>query len=227
MKQAILKLQTGLVSYSAGLEMQSEARARVLAGDYSGALLLLEHHPVITTGRGGGRENLLMSAAQFAAMGVDLFESDRGGNVTCHNPGQLVGYPVLNLSCWREDVHWYVDRLEEVIIRALKHYGLVAGRKSRYTGVWVGNQKVAAIGVSVRRWITGHGFALNINNDLSLFRQIVPCGIHEFGVTSLAAQGVTVTWEEVAAVLGDVFAEVFDVTIQSATEVKIVENKNV
>jgi len=167
------------------LLLQKQARGMVESGKYGGVLLLLEHLPVITAGRGGGKENLVASLSDLQSAGVEFIESDRGGNVTCHNPGQLVGYPVLDLSQWRQDVHWYVNRLEEVLIRTAAAYDLVAGRKARYTGVWIGNQKIAAIGVSVRRWITGHGFALNVQNDLELFQAIVPCGIEEFGVTSL------------------------------------------
>lgn len=179
---------------------------------YEGVLLLLEHLPVITAGRGGGKENLRTTAEELLASGTAFYESDRGGNITCHNPGQLVGYPVLNLACWRQDVHWYVDRLEEVIIQALSGYGITAGRKAKYTGVWVGNRKIAAIGVSVRHWITGHGFALNIHNDLSLFRQIVPCGIEEFGVTSLQEQGIEVSVQQIAEALSNKFSDVFNAT---------------
>ena len=210
MKPSLLCLPAGLVSYAEGLSLQKQARALVEEGKYDGVLLLLEHRPVITAGRSGGRENLVASPAELAEAGVEFVESDRGGNVTCHNPGQLVGYPILNLVRWRQDVHWYVDRLEEVLIRSLAEYGVSAGRKARYTGVWVGNRKIAAIGVSVRHWITGHGFALNVSNDLALFRSIVPCGIEEFGVTSLQRLGVDVTLQEIAVCLSNQFCEVFD-----------------
>lgn len=180
----------------------------------AGAFLLLEHDPVITLGRGGGRENLILPPYELEKLGIELAETDRGGNITCHGPGQLVGYPVLNLSCWQEDVHWYVEQLEEVLIQALDRVGIIAGRKAKYTGVWVGNQKIAAIGVSVRRWITGHGFALNVDNDLSLFSRIVPCGIPEFGVTSLRSMGFTVEKETMAELLLQSFAEVFAVDLE-------------
>lgn len=180
----------------------------VESGQYSGVLLLLEHHPVITVGRSGGRENLVVSFSELQAAGVEFIESDRGGNVTCHNPGQLVGYPVIDLSRWQQDVHWYVNQLEEVLIRTLKTYDIIAGRKAQYTGVWVGNRKIAAIGVSVRHWITGHGFALNVQNDLNLFRAIVPCGIQEFGVTNMEKQGALISLQEVARDLANQFSEV-------------------
>ena len=206
---SLLCLSAGLVSYEEGLSLQKQARAMVESGDYDGVLLLLQHHSVITAGRSGGRENLVASLSELKTAGVEFIESDRGGNVTCHNPGQIVGYPVMNLSRWREDVHWYVNQLEEVLIQTLKIYGVVAGRKAKYTGVWVGNRKIAAIGVSVRHWITGHGFALNIQNDLSLFQAIVPCGIQEFGVTNLQLQGAAIPLQQVAQDLSIQFSEVF------------------
>ena len=218
MNRTILVIQPGLVSYQEGLELQQQARRRVADGELAGVLILLEHQPVITTGRGGGRENLRASLTGLPAERIEVVESDRGGNITCHNPGQLVGYPVLNLNHWQEDVHWYVEQLEEVLIRTVAKYGIVAGRKSRYTGVWAGNRKLAAIGVSVRRWITGHGFALNVSNDLSLFQQIIPCGIEEFGVTSLRAAGVTASLTEVTHRLMIEFATVFAAALQKTKE---------
>lgn len=214
MNRLVQVIRPGLVSYREGLELQQQARRRVADGDFAGVLILLEHQPVITAGRSGGRENLRASLAGLQAEQVEFIETDRGGNITCHNPGQLVGYPVLNLSLWQEDVHWYVEQIEEVLIRTASRYGVTAGRKARYTGVWAGNRKLAAIGVSVRRWISGHGFALNVNNDLSLFQQIVPCGIEEFGVTSLRTAGVTATVPEVADHLLTAFATVFAAELQ-------------
>ena len=218
MNRTIQVIQPGLISYQEGLELQQQARRRVADGELAGVLILLEHRPVITAGRGGGRENLRATLSGLQAEQIAFVETDRGGNITCHNPGQLVGYPVLNLSHWQEDVHWYVEQLEEVLIRTVAQYGIVAGRKSRYTGVWAGNRKLAAIGVSVRRWITGHGFALNVSNDLSLFQQIVPCGIEEFGVTSLQAAGVTASLNEVAQRLQTEFATVFAAALQQTKE---------
>ena len=214
MKRSILCLQPGLVSYAEGLTLQKQARARVAAGQYDGVLLLLEHRPVITIGRGGGRENLIASIADLQAASIEVVESDRGGNVTCHNPGQLVGYPIFNLNKWQEDVHWYVEQVEEVLIQTLSELGILAGRKARYTGVWVGNRKIAAIGVSVRHWITGHGFALNVKNDLKLFQTIIPCGIEEFGVASLQDQGVSIEVPEVARYVALKFSEVFDASFE-------------
>ena len=218
MNRQVQVIRPGLVSYQEGLELQQQARQRVAGGDVAGLLILLEHQPVITTGRGGGRENLRTSLSGLQAERIEVVETNRGGNITCHNPGQLVGYPVLNLSRWQEDVHWYVEQLEEVLIRTVARYGIVAGRKARYTGVWAGNRKMAAIGVSVRNWITSHGFALNVNNDLALFQQIVPCGIEDFGVTSLQTAGVTATVTEVAAQIVTEFATVFAAELQQTEE---------
>ena len=218
MNRTVQVIRPGLVSYQQGLALQQQARQRVADGEFAGVLILLEHQPVITAGRSGGRENLRASLTGLQAEQIEFVETDRGGNITCHNPGQLVGYPVLNLSHWQEDVHWYVEQLEEVLIRIASSYGITAGRKARYTGVWAGNRKLAAIGVSVRRWISGHGFALNVNNDLSLFQQIVPCGIEEFGVTSLRTAGVTATVTEVADRLQAEFATVFAAELQQTEE---------
>ena len=218
MNRQVQVIRPGLVSYQEGLELQQQARQRVAGGDVAGVLILLEHQPVITTGRGGGRENLRTSLSGLQAERIEVVETNRGGNITCHNPGQLVGYPVLNLSRWQEDVHWYVEQLEEVLIRTVARYGIVAGRKARYTGVWAGNRKLAAIGVSVRNWITGHGFALNVNNDLALFQQIVPCGIEDFGVTSLQTAGVTANVSVVADQLLAEFATVFAAELQQTEE---------
>ncbi len=209
MRQCLL-VKAGVVDYTTGLALQAQARQAVLAGAWDGSLVLLEHSPVITIGRGGGADTLRVGPEVLAAGGVELTHTDRGGNITCHNPGQLVGYPVLNLARWRQDVHWYVRTLEEVIIRTLAGYGLRCGRKARYTGVWLENAKIAAIGVSVRQWLTGHGFALNIANNLDLFRTIVPCGITEFGVTSVTQAGVSVTLDQVRDELIQQFSQVFE-----------------
>jgi len=211
MKRCLL-LRPGLVDYDTGLVLQNKARLLVEAGKYDGVLILLQHLPVITIGRDGGAENLLADPLRLSWRGVAVVHADRGGNITCHSPGQLVGYPIFNLKSWRRDVHWYVDRLEEAIIRTLAGYGLKSGRKAKYTGVWLADEKIAAIGVSVRRWITGHGFALNIDNDLTFFSAIVPCGISDFGVTSLARAGVAVAPAEVASALTGAMAAVFACT---------------
>ena len=181
----------GRVAYKDGLDLQRKSRDLVAKGGYDGLLMLLEHDPIITFGRNGGRENLTVAEPELKARGLELIQTERGGNITCHNPGQLVVYPILNLKKWKQDVHWYVRTIEETVIRTLAHYQVQAARKSAHTGVWVNDKKIAAIGVFVSRWITSHGLALNVNNDLSLFSSMNPCGISCYGVTSLEQLGVS------------------------------------
>jgi lipoyl(octanoyl) transferase len=177
-------------------DLQREMAAQRLAGEIPDTLLLLEHPPTITLGRSAQREHIVASPERLAAEGVTVIESDRGGDVTYHGPGQLVGYPILNL---REpphtpDLHAYLRRLEAFLIRVLARYDIHADRFPGYTGVWVGREadsprpaeKIAAIGVKASRWITMHGFALNVCPNLSHFDLIVPCGIHDYGVTSMS-----------------------------------------
>lgn len=204
-------LKAGLISYEKGMELQSWALEHVAAGEWDGILLLLEHYPVVTLGRGHHPEEILWSASAYATHGIDLLSCNRGGKTSCHNPGQLVGYPILNLSCWKQDAHWYLRSIEQIIVNTCVHFGLKAGRKSGFTGVWIDDKKVAAIGVAIRRWITSHGFALNVQNDLAIFNSIIPCGIREFGVTSLEKEGISgVTPAEVGSILCSQFQQIMD-----------------
>jgi len=177
----------GVVSYQAAWDLQRELVERRKAREIEDTVLFLEHPPVITLGRNARPEHLLTPAATLRQLGIDLVESDRGGDVTFHGPGQLVGYPILDLSLIRKDVVWYVRTLEEALIRTARELGLPAERRSGLTGVWVNQAKVAAIGVHLSRWVTSHGFALNLETDLRFFRHIVPCGIAGAPVTSLRA----------------------------------------
>ena len=204
----------GRVGYDEGLRLQREAAARVAAGGEE-TLLLLEHEPVFTLGRNAVRSDILFTPEKCRQLGIDVRETDRGGKVTYHGPGQLVGYPVVNLSPDRRDVKRYVRDLEEVLIRALSDFGLEAERspiKERVTSVWIGNDKIAAIGVHISRWITTHGFALNVTDEpLELFRGIVPCGITDGGVTSIErVSGRRIPLDEVAAAVRARFGEVFE-----------------
>jgi len=149
-------------------------------------LLLLEHGPVVTLGKGGCPDHILVSAREMGQRGVDFFRVDRGGDATFHGPGQIVGYPILDLTRHGKDVHLYCRKLEEVGIRILSDYGLSGERKSGLTGVWVGEEKVMAIGVGVKRWVSFHGLALNVSIDLDYFHLIHPCGIKDRGVTSFS-----------------------------------------
>jgi lipoyl(octanoyl) transferase len=204
----------GLVEYADGLQLQKlfgEARSRDLVPD---SLLLLEHPPVLTLGRGGKRENILVNPEQLEKLGVDVFETNRGGDVTYHGPGQIVGYPILQLPPGRRDVRRYVRDLEESIIRALSHFGIAGIRVPQWPGVWVGTtepQKIAALGVHISRWQTSHGFALNVNTQLSHFDLIVPCGIREHGVASMQdLLGAPVSISAVEEELARAFASIFD-----------------
>jgi lipoyl(octanoyl) transferase len=178
--------QLGLIDYASALELQKEMVARRKAGAIPDTLLLLEHPHVYTLGRNARRENLLVSAEWLASHGAQVFETDRGGDVTYHGPGQLVGYPILNLAEHRRDISWYMRSLEEVFIGAARDIGIEAGRAAGAPGVWVGDDKLVAMGVHLSRWVTSHGFAFNVNTDLRYFEWIVPCGLHGRGVISLA-----------------------------------------
>jgi lipoyl(octanoyl) transferase len=179
----------GLVPYGDALELQNDLVRRRREGEIPDTLLLLEHPHVITLGSGAHAENVLVTPEQRARRGIELFETGRGGDVTYHGPGQLVGYPILDLKPDRCDLHRYLRDLEEVLIAVLAEYGLEGGRKEGLTGVWVGDRKLAAIGVRVSSgWITSHGFALNVSTDLSFFGAIVPCGIRDHGVGSIAEE---------------------------------------
>ncbi len=176
------------VPYGEALDLQRRLVPRIFTWKLPGILLLLEHPPVVTLGRGARREHLLVSEVILKEKGIELYEVERGGDVTYHGPGQIVGYPLVNLRFWRKDVHAFLRAIEEVLIRFLADFGVQAFRFPPYTGVWVerdGPRKIAAIGVAVRQWVTYHGFALNVAPDLSPFSYIVPCGIRDFGVTSL------------------------------------------
>ena len=175
----------GRMGYSEAWMLQREFAVQRRAGAIADRLLFVEHPPVITFGRNAREENLLADAAALEREGIELVESNRGGDVTFHGPGQIVGYPILDLSRIRKDVVWYVRTLEEAIIRAVEELGLPAERRQGMTGVWVRGEKVAAIGIHISRWITSHGFALNVNTDLKFFRHIVPCGIAAYPVSSL------------------------------------------
>jgi lipoyl(octanoyl) transferase len=201
--------ELGRVAYGDALAMQQRIVAARKQGQMPDHLLLLEHPHVITLGRNGRLENLLASDDILARAGISFYPTDRGGDVTYHGPGQLVGYPILDLREWKRDVGAYVRAIEQVIIDTLAGYGIAAGRIPKLTGVWVDGRKIAAIGVHLSRWVTSHGFALNVNTDLSYFQYIVPCGLTR-PVTSLSQLGVRATPEEVGRSLAGHFGRVFE-----------------
>jgi lipoyl(octanoyl) transferase len=208
--------RAGILSYAEAVALQTRLVGERKAGTIPDQLILLQHPPVITLGVKArhDRSHVLASEDVLQSRGVELLESGRGGDVTFHGPGQLVGYPIIDLNPDRRDVHRYVRDLEEVLIRTTAAFGIAADRVPGLTGVWVGTEKIAAIGVRIARWITSHGFALNVNTDLSQFDLIVPCGIQDTryqGVTSLQRQlGQMVELGAVEAALIDAFAAVFD-----------------
>ena len=209
----------GRVGYREAVEKQEAAAAALKRAQLGGPAVeekffLLEHPPVITLGRNAVEADVLAGAGRLAALGVTVERTNRGGQVTYHGPGQLVGYPILDLSPDRRDVARYLRDLEEVLIRALGRLGIAGRRQPGWTGVWVGEEKVAALGVHLSRWVTTHGFALNVTTDLDHFALIVPCGIRSRGVTSVARLlGRAVALEEMAALVVPEFAEIFGRTM--------------
>jgi lipoyl(octanoyl) transferase len=217
--RALSVQRLGRIRYADGLDLQADLVKQRQAGEIPDTLLLLEHDPVFTLGRNALRDNVLFSEDALRKKGFDVFESGRGGDVTYHGPGQVVGYPILDLSPDRRDVHRYVRDLEEVMIRACADYGIEAGRVEGLTGTWVGKEKVGAIGVRISRWVTSHGFALNVGTDLSAFDLIVPCGIRDRGVTSLErVLGRPVALDEVMDRLTAHFADVFECELAPKAE---------
>jgi lipoyl(octanoyl) transferase len=203
----------GVVPYDEALALQRQLVEERRAGRIPDLLLLLQHPAVITLGvKGdGGRANIVATDARLAELGIAVHETGRGGDVTYHGPGQIVGYPILDLKPDRCDVHRYVRDLEDVMIRVCADYGVTAGRIKGLTGAWVGAEKIGAIGVRLSRWITMHGFAFNVSTDLDHFKLIVPCGISDRGVTSLErATGRRLELSQVEEAVVRVFQEVFE-----------------
>jgi lipoate-protein ligase B len=224
-KRPVLVAALGSMPYAKALSVQrAAAQARIDGKLADDLLILVEHPPVITLGRSTNSENLLIAAEALAARAVELFEVDRGGDVTFHGPGQLVGYPIINLSMHREDLHWYLRQLEETLIRALSTFGIPAGRREKLTGVWTKGRKIASIGVHAKQWVTWHGFALNVTTDLSYFSMMVPCGIENVDMTSVARElGVnpgSPVWKslggQVQSAVIDAFGAVFGLIPQAS-----------
>jgi lipoyl(octanoyl) transferase len=201
----------GRVPYREGLDLQRALVEQRRAGDIGDVLLLLEHPHVITLGSRSeaARSNVLATSERLEALGVELCETGRGGDVTYHGPGQLVGYPILDLKPDRADVYQYVRNLEDVMVRACAAFGVKAGTIEGLTGTWVGGSKIGAIGVRISRWISSHGFAYNVTTDLDYFNLIIPCGIRDHGVTSLARElGRDVPMAEVQDAIVEAFNDV-------------------
>lgn len=201
----------GRVGYGDALRLQRERAAARIRGDGQDCLLLVEHPPVITLGRGAKREHLLIDEQALKTRGIEVWEIERGGDVTLHCPGQLVGYPVIDLTRHGQDLHRFMRNLEEVLIRTLGAYDIPAERSPGQTGVWVHGAKIASIGIHVSRWVSRHGFALNVSSDLSFFDLIVPCGLTGVRMISMAALlGRDVGIQAVAGSVALAFGRVFD-----------------
>jgi lipoyl(octanoyl) transferase len=204
------------MAYGDALELQRGIAARRIQGTIADdVLLLVEHHHVVTLGRGSKQAHLMATPEALAARGVELFEVERGGDVTYHGPGQLVGYPILDLKRHRQDLHWYLRQVEDAIIQTLGAFGLAGSQHAGYTGVWVesvgGRRKIASIGVHAKDWVTWHGFALNVTTDLSYFDVMTPCGIPGVEMTSMARElgDLAPPMDAVAREVGRTFARVF------------------
>ena len=214
--------QLGLIEYNDSYRLQAELVHRRISGEVKDTLLLLEHPAIITIGKSGKLENVLASQKQLADKGVSLLFVDRGGDVTYHGPGQLIGYPIINLKNRGEDLRQYLRDIEEVIIRTLSDFGIKAYRDKSHPGVWVNNKEVAAIGLRLKKWVTMHGFALNVNTDLENFSFINPCGFSDRGATSmeeLLCQDISMA--AVKKGLLAHFAEVFDTRLEHGSDALI------
>ena len=210
--------ELGRIDYAKALELQQDLARQRKQGQIGDQLLLLEHAHVITLGRNGRMENLLAGEEVLRRAGISFYPTDRGGDVTYHGPGQLVGYPILDLREWKRDVIGYVRAIEQVIIDTLAEFGITAGRIPKLTGVWVEGRKIAAIGVHLSRWVTSHGFALNVSTNLTYFQYIIPCGLTK-PVTSMAQLGVAADLGAVSRTLAGHFGRVFDCKLVHETPV--------
>ncbi len=210
----------GFMRWDAAWELQRELVSQRKQDRIPDQLLIVEHPHVITMGRNGRNENLLASPEVMARAGIAFFETNRGGDVTYHGPGQIVGYPILDLKQWKRDVMAYVRGVEQTLIDTLAGFGIAAGRLpgKGTTGVWVNGAKIAAIGVHLSRWVTSHGFALNLDTDLSYFQYIVPCGLRK-PLTSMRKEGSQASRSDVVAALARNFGRVFDCEILATESV--------
>jgi lipoyl(octanoyl) transferase len=214
--------ELGVVPYAEGLDLQADLVRKRRIGEIPDTLLLLQHPHVITLGTSTAQENILVSPEQREARGIEMFQTGRGGDVTYHGPGQLVGYPILDLKPDRCDLHRYLREIEQALIEALGEFGLGGERKPGMTGVWVNDRKLGAIGVRVSTgWITSHGFALNVSTDLSFYGAIVPCGIRDYEVGSMERElRREVSMADVESVVARVFARMFGRTLTASASLQ-------
>ncbi len=214
--RSIRAVALGRTAYADAWEIQRACFRARTSGETGDLLLLTEHDHVYTLGTSGEMDHLLAGPEELRSRGAQVFVTDRGGDITYHGPGQLVGYPILDLHAYYLDLHRYLRDLEETIIRTLATYGIAAGREPEYTGVWVGGSKIAALGVKAKSWVTMHGFALNVATDLTYFDRIIPCGIFHKGVTSMEqVLGRPVDTDELTGRLLAAFGDVFGAAVSS------------
>ncbi len=209
----------GFIDYDKAWRLQKAIFDKRLKGEIEDIFLLLEHPNTYTLGKVAKREHLVGSEDYLKENNFSVYDIDRGGDITYHGPGQIVGYPIINLTDWKQDTHLYLRSLEETIIQTCREYGLETGRKEEYTGVWIEERKIAAIGIKVSRWITMHGFAFNINTNLDFFNGIIPCGIKDKEVTSLQREFKRIfEISEVKSLLLKHFAEIFRYDVIQRTD---------
>ena len=212
--QEVTLIQSGTSDYREMWEIQKQLHQSVVNNGNEQYLIITEHKPVITIGKSGSKNNLLANPDWLKKQDIDVIENDRGGDITFHGPGQIVGYPILNLAKFKKDIHWYLRAIEDVIIKSLGELGLTAQRQEKLTGVWIENRKICAIGVKTSRWVTMHGFALNVLTNLDYFKMIVPCGINDKGVTSISHElGNTIDQNQVINNLVSNFQDIFRVNL--------------
>ncbi len=208
--RALCVVDAGLMEYEEAWEFQKSIFHQRLDNKVPDTLILLEHSHTYTLGKVAKKEHLLFSEFELKEKGISVFDIDRGGDITYHGPGQLVAYPIINLNDWVPDSHKYLRALEDVLISVCAEFGIESGRNPLNTGVWVGNNKIAAIGIKISKWVTMHGIALNVNTDLTMFNGIVPCGVKEGGVTSLSLQaGKSIAMNTVKKSFVKNFADIF------------------
>jgi lipoyl(octanoyl) transferase len=208
--KSLIYLDLGIIDYKKAWDLQKEIFNRIVNDESEDVLLLLDHPNTYTLGKTADRENLKGSEDYLESNQISVYDIDRGGDITYHGPGQIVGYPIIDLNNWQQDTHKYLRALEEVIIKTCAEYNLKCERNPNHTGVWINDRKIAAIGIKVSRWVTMHGFAFNINTDLNLFNGIIPCGIKDKAVTSLKNElRSEINISEVKELLLKYFKEIF------------------
>jgi len=204
-------IDLGIKDYKETWDFQHELFDKRVKGEILDTFLLVEHPHTYTLGKTADVNNLIFNKEQLAQKGINVYNIDRGGDITYHGPGQLVGYPIIDLKNWKQDTHLYLRGLEQIIINSCKQFGLEMGRKEGLTGVWIEDRKIAAIGIKVSRWVTMHGFAFNVNTDLNLFNGIIPCGITDKAITSLEKEtGNSIKLNEVKEIIVKEFMNFYD-----------------